>query len=560
MKRVRFVRTILAVVLIAGILVSGLSVTGAQDESRPLKVVMGAAGTNVIFDPSLAEDTTSHTFINMMFPGLAPPNETTGAIEHGMADEWTISDDLLTYTFKIHEGIPWVHWDADKGEVVESTDENGNVRYVTAQDFVYGVKRILDPATASAYAYVPAGWTKGGQAYNDGTGSADDVGVVALDDYTLQITASQPAGFLLSIFGTWLYAALPQWTIDEYGDGWTLPENIESYGDFVLKDYVAGASAVIVKNPFWPGTESHPVPKLEEIDTQMLDQSVALAAYEAGEVDMIEDIPLPDLPRLKVERPDEVHTVPQSCTYYYGFNVEKAPMDNVHLRRAFSLAIDRQTLIDAVLKGGQLPAGFFTPPIYAASPKQEDYPGYGVTSDPVKANEELQAYFDETGTTMADLPPITLMYNTSESHALIAQAIQQMWKDALGIEVQVSNQEWQTYIDTLQVDAPTIYRMGWCQDYSDPNNWLNDVFRSDSGNNYTNYADPAFDALLDEAKALTDNKARADLYAQAEQMLTWDAAAMAPIYFYVNIDLTQSYLNASTSILGAERYDKWSFK
>jgi oligopeptide transport system substrate-binding protein len=559
MKRVRFARIVLAVALITGILVSGLSLTGAQ-EMRPLKVVMGSAGTNVVFDPSLATDTTSHTFINMMFPGLAPRNETTGELEHGMADEWTISDDLLTYTFKLHQGIPWVRWDAGKGQVVESTDENGNVRYVTAQDFVYGVKRILDPATASDYAYIPAEWTKGGAAFNSGEGTADDVGIVALDDYTLQITASQPAGFLLNIYGTWLYAAVPQWAIDQYGDGWVLPGNMESYGDFVLKDYVAGASAVIVKNPFWPGTESHPVPQLDEIDTQMLDSSVALAAYEAGEVDMIEDVPLPDLPRLKVERPDELHIVPQSCTYAYEFNVTKPPVDNVHLRRAFSLAIDRQTLIDAVTKGEQIPAGFFTPPTYPSSPKQADYPGYGVSYDPERAKEELQAYFDETGTTLADLPPITLMYNTSEGHALIAQAIQQMWKDTLGIEVQVTNQEWQTYLNTLDEDPPQIHRYGWCEDYADPNSWLNDVFRSDSGNNHTRWVDPAFDALLDEAKTLTDDKARADLYAQAEQMITWDEAADMPIYYYTNIDLTQTYLNATTAVTGTERYDKWSFK
>jgi oligopeptide transport system substrate-binding protein len=558
MKLSRFVRMVLVVAVITGILVSGLAWTAAQQDQNILRV--GAGPSDTKFDPSIATDTVSHTVINMMFPGLAPANEMTSAPEHGMADEWTISDDLLTYTFKLHQGVSWVHWDAAKGEVVQSTDENGNVRYVTAQDFVYGLKRILDPATASQYAYIPAQWTKGGAAFNGGTGSADDVGIVALDDYTLQITASQPAGFLLNIFGTWLYAALPQWTIEEYGDGWTLPENIESYGDFVLKDFVPESSTVLVKNPFWTGTESHPVPQLDEIDISNLDSSVALAAYEAGELDMIEDPPLPDLARLKVERPDELTIVPSNCTYYYGFNVEKPPVDNVHMRRAFSLAIDRQTLIDAVTKGGQQPAGFFTPPIYDASPIQADYPGLGVSYDPVKAQEELQAYFDETGTTINDLPPITLMYNTSEGHALIAQAIQQMWKETLGIEVQVTNQEFQTYLATLDEDPPQIWRLGWCQDYSDPNNWLSDVFRSNSGNNNTNWGDPKFDALVDEAATLTDVQQRRDLYAQAEQILTWDAAAMAPIYFYTNIDLTQTYLNATTSYQGTERYDKWSFK
>jgi oligopeptide transport system substrate-binding protein len=262
MNHARVIRFGLVIAIITGLLLSGLSLTGAQDE-KVLRVGMGPSA--VIFDPSIATDTVSHTFINILFPGLAPPNESTSQVEHGMADEWTISDDLLTYTFKIHQGVPWVRWDPDAGEVVQSMDENGNVRYVTAHDFVYGVQRILDPATASDYAYIPAAWTMGGAEFNGGEGTVEDVGVVALDDYTLQITASEPAAFLLNIYGTWLYAAVPQWAIEEFGDGWTLPGNMESYGSFVLKDYVPETSATIVKNPFWTGTESHPVPRLDEI-------------------------------------------------------------------------------------------------------------------------------------------------------------------------------------------------------------------------------------------------------------------------------------------------------
>jgi oligopeptide transport system substrate-binding protein len=552
----RFTRIALGLALAMTLVWSATATVGAQD-AKVLKVVMGAAGTEVEWDVALATDTTSHTFIEMMYPGLAPRNEVTSEPEHGMATEWEISDDFLVYTFKIKEGVSWVVYDPESDQVVQATDEDGNVRYVTAHDFVYGALRTMDPATASDYGYLPAAWTAGGEAFNSGDGSVDDVQIVALDDYTLQITAPEPAAFLLQVYGLWVFTAQPQWAIEEYGDAWVLPGNYPSYGTFVLKEYEPGSHVVVVKNPFWEGTESHPVPKIDVIDAQMLDASAGLAAFEAGEVDTIESVPLPDLDRLRVERPDELFIGSVDCTYYYGFNVEKEPVNNVHMRRALSSAIDRQTLVDAILKGGQQPAGFFSRPNFAASPTQEEYPDLGVYSDPMKAQEELNAYFEDTGTSMDDLPPITLMHNTSESHAIIAQAVQQMWKDTLGIEVEVTNQEWQTYLDLLVNDAPQVWRLGWCADYPDPNNFLGDVFRSDSGNNNTNWGSEEFDSLIDEAKVLTDTQARKDLYARAEHILTWEDAAMAPIYFYTKLSMIADYLDATPSTIGVERYDKW---
>jgi len=548
-------RLLIALTLLASMIV-GLSTVSAQ-EPKILRVAMGSAGTNVVFDPSLATDTTSHTFINMLYPGLAPRDETTGTPQHGMAEEWTISDDLMTYTFKIKEGVPWVVYDPAAGAVVEVTDEAGNVRYVNAHDFVYSVKRTIAPETAADYAYVIANWVAGGNEYNAGTGSVDDVGIRAIDDYTLEIVSPNPAGFLLQIYGEWLANAQPQWAIEEYGDAWTLPGNYPAYGTFVLKTYEPGSSVEIVRNPFWQGTESHPVSALDEIHAVFLDASAALAAYEAGELDTIEEFPPLDFARLKVERPDELYVGPGSCTYYYGFNVEKAPADNVHMRRALSAAIDRQVITDAILGRGEVPAGFFERPNYAASATQEEFPELGAHSDPEVAREELALYFEETGYTLETMPPLTLMFNTSEAHALIAQAVQQMWVETLGIEAQVTNQEWQTYLETLEHDAPPVWRLGWCEDYQDPHNFLGDVMYSTSGNNDTNWSSDEFDSLVDQAQVMTDFEARKELYARAEHILTWEDAAMAPIYFYVNSSMIGTHLKASPSVLGTERYDKW---
>ncbi len=552
------VRVTLFMVLVLSLALTALAPVSAQ--GKILRVGMGAAGTTVEFDVALATDTTSHTFINMLFPGLAPRDETTGLPQHGMAESWTISEDSRTYTFSLKQGVPWVTYDAAADAVVEVTDEAGAVRYVTAQDFVYGALRTMDPATAAEYGYLPAEWTEGGEAFNSGEGSAEDVKIKALDDYTLEITSPEPAGFLLQVYGEWLFAAQPRWTIEENGDSWTLPGNYHSYGTFVLKEYEPGSRVEIVKNPFWTGTESHPVPALDVIEARFLDASASLAAFEAGELDTIEDIPLADLPRLKVERPDELYIGSRDCTYYYGFNVTKAPVDNVHMRRALSLAIDRQTLVDAILQGGQQPAGFFSRPNFAASATQEEYPDLGTRSDPELAKQELELYFQDTGNTLATIPPITLVHNTSEAHAIVAQAVQQMWKQNLGIEVGIANQEWQTYLDGLTVDPPQVWRLGWCADYSDPHNFLGDVFKSTSGNNHTMWGNEEFDALIDQAKVMADFEARKPLYACAEHILTWEDAAIAPIYFYTKLSMIGKHLDSSPSIIGIERYDKWDIK
>src|SRR5690606_14182174 len=198
--------------LLASLLV-GRTAVSAQDQ-KVLRVAMGAAGTPVIWDVALATDTTSHTFSEMMFVGLAPRDETTGLPQHGMAESWEISEYGRVYTFKIKEGVPWVVYDFEADEVVQVTDEAGEVRYVTAQDFGYGALRTMDPETASDYGYLPADWVEGGTAFNAGEGSREDVAIVALDDYTLQITAPEPAGFLLEVYGLWVFAAQPQWTIE----------------------------------------------------------------------------------------------------------------------------------------------------------------------------------------------------------------------------------------------------------------------------------------------------------------------------------------------------------
>jgi oligopeptide transport system substrate-binding protein len=472
---------------------------------------------------------------------------------------WEVSDDGLTYTFHIMEGISWVRYDADAGEVVQVTDDAGNVRMLTAHDFVYGIRRTLDPAVAGPYAYVLAPNVVNGQEANAGTVPVEDVGVSALDDYTLQIVATQPAAFLANIFGMWMSTAEPQWAIEENGEFWTEPENMQSYGPFALKEWLHDESITIVKNPFWQGTDPIPAPQLDEVYFTFLEDSAALANFEAGTLDT-SPAPLADLDRIRADPTlsEALYVGPLDCSYYYGFNIHKAPVDDVRVRRALSMAVDRQSLIDNVLKGGQEPAYFFTHPDNTAAPHAADYPQYVIGEDHAEAQALLQSYLDDNGITADQMPTITLMHNVSEGHARIAQAIQQMWADNLGLNVQIQTQEWAVYLETIATaeSAPQIWRNGWCADYPDASNYLYDVFNTVTVPR-AGFSNPEIDALTNQAKLETDTAVRTELYAQADYILSNEVAGIIPIYFYTSLSLTQPHVIRTYSRSGNQYYEKW---
>ena len=305
-----------------------------------------------------------------------------------------------------------------------------------------------------------------------------------IDEYTLALTFLEPAAYNAAIAGMWIGYAEPSWLIDDVGDKWTETGFFQGYGPYTLKEWVHDSFLTIVKNPFWPGTDEIPVPKIEEITGLMLDASPAMAEYESGNVDFVA-VPLADMDRVKADPvlSKELYIAPNLCTYYYGFNTSAPVVDDVRVRRALSMAVDRQSLIDNVLKGEQVPAQWFSRPGLAGSPTLEDHPDLGVKYDPEAAKAELQGYLDEMGVAAADLD-LTLMFNTSEGHQRIAEAIQQMWKDNLGVEVKLVNQEWGVYLDTIKgLETPQIWRLGWCLDYADANNFIREVFGKNGGAN-----------------------------------------------------------------------------
>ena len=549
-------------------------------EKSNLKVLRLVAGSSDIpsIDPSHASQSTEIQVIGTNSIGLVRQNEQTAEIEKGMATSYEVSDDGTVYTFHLMDNVPWVKWDANKGEVVKVQDCEGNDRMVTAEDFKYGVLRTLDPRTASEYAYVLTPYLKGADEFN--SASTDDpdglaelasaVGVEVLDPQTIQFTFNTAGVYNLNLLGLWVAHAQPKWLIEgddcteARGDRWTEQGFYEGYGPYTLKEWVHDYYMTLVKNPFWPGTETVPVAKIDEIKLTVLDESTALAEFEAGNLD-VTGIPSGDMDRITTDPvlKDMIEQTFTLGTEFYAFNTQLAPTDDARVRKALSMAIDREALVTNVVKGG-IPAPFFTNPGVAGGPKPEKYPDLGIRYDPQGAKQLLDEYLTEKGIT-ADQLQIALMYNTSEGHKQNAEAIQAMWKENLGVTVNLINQEWKVYIKQRTEGKENIYRSSWVQDYPDANNFLFEVFGPGTGyQNVVKWSEGSsydqFLKLITDAAVESDPAKRMDLYAQAEKILVQDEAIVAPLFWYSTPVLVRSTVQDLPSITGYDHWEKWDIQ
>jgi oligopeptide transport system substrate-binding protein len=501
-------------------------------------------------DPALSTDTTSVQCVELLFLGLTDFDDETLEVIPELATEWSASADGLTWTFKMRDDVSWVHYDPATKKVTKQ-------RPVTAHDVVYGVQRTLNPETASDYAYVDY-IIKNAEAVNTGESTdLDSIGVRAIDDYTVEFTLEQAAGYFPGIAGMWVNRPQPREAIEAGGDTWTEPGTIWTNGPYVLDTWEHENRMVMMKNPEYYDAEDV---SIEQVNFFMVNEdSTAFAMYENGELD-VANAPLDDIDRIKADATlsEELYIAPSLCTYYYGFNTTKPPFDNPLVRQAFSYAVDRQKLIDTVTKGEQRPAkSLACPGIFGSVADNDDF--VGISFDPDKAQELLTeaGYPDGQG-----LPEVTLMFNTSEGHQKIAEFMQQSWKENLGVEVKLANQEWAVYLDTLDEDAPQIYRNGWCADYPDANNWLLEVFHPTKSQNNPKWdpASPGAQAYMkavEDAAASSDPDERQALYFEAEKILTVDEAIIIPIYYYTSVVCTKPYVERSYAPLGGEHIDKW---
>lgn len=504
-------RVLASVLVIIGL----LSVSGAAE-----KVLRWNLGTEPpTLDPALANDTTSLLVIGQIFLGLTDYNPATGEIIGELATHWEVSDDGLIWTFHLRQDAVW-------------TDGTP----VTAYDVEYSMKRMLDPATAAKPANLL--WVvKGAYAFNTGKGSADEVGIRAIDEYTVQFELDHPIVFFPAL-ATRVVVPVPKQAVEKYGDKWTEPEHIVCNGPYMLKEWVHDHYLVLVKNPTFYDAASV---KIDKIYCYMIvEESTALAMYEAGELDVCRTIPPAELDRIKADPvlSKELHTTPRLGTYYFGFNCEKPPFDNPLVRKAFASAIDREALVNYLLKGGQKPALTFISP---GVPGHIDgyVEGIGHPYDPEKARQ----YLAEAGYPNGEgFPEVTLMFNTSELHREIAQFAQQCWKNVLNVKVNLANQEWKVYLETLAYNAPQIFRLGWMASYPDGYDYLKRNFDSRVPENYSRYRNPEFDHAVDMLERERDPEKRMEWFRIAEKLICEIDTALIPLYYYTMNELTKPYV------------------
>ncbi|PTQ57952.1 MAG: Oligopeptide ABC transporter, periplasmic oligopeptide-binding protein OppA [Candidatus Carbobacillus altaicus] len=468
--------------------------------------------------PTLATDTTSGTVLTHVMEGLTRYGE-GGKTIPGIAESWDVSDDGMKYVFHLRDA----KW--------------SDGQPVTAHDFEYAWKKLLDPNTAADYAY-QLFYLKNGEAYNEGNASADDVGVKALDDKTLEVQLESPTPYFDSLTAFYPLFPIPK-HVDETNPDWHKDaKTYVSNGPFLMEEWVHDSKIVLKKNPnYWAQNEV----KLATITMAMVnDENTEYQMYETGALDVA--TPPTDLTKKLIDE-GKAKVEPYFGVYYLTFNTEDPIMKNANIRRALSLAIDRQSLIDNILQGGQLPAMALVPP-GAPGVKgdfREEQGDLFKDHDVEQAKKYLEAGLKELS--LDKLPPIEYKYNTQAGHQKIAEAIQQMWKNDLGIETKLTNEEWKVYLDSLGQGNYQIGRMGWIGDYLDAMTFI-DLFMTGGGNNYPKWSNAEYDALIKEAKSTNDHDTRIKKMQEAEKLLI-DEMPIAPIYFYTTVYMEKPYVKGA---------------
>lgn len=461
-------------------------------------------------DPQLNEETSGFHVIRDLFEGLMS-QDADGNLVPGVATGFTVTPDNKTYTFTLRPDAKWSNGDP-----------------VTAGDFVYGWRRAADPATASPYAwYVELTSIENAAEVIAGEAAPVTLGVTAVDDLTLEVRLTQSLPYFpnMTTYAT-LFPA-HQATIEAHGSEWTRPENMVSNGAFVLKEHVPNEFHTRVKSPtYWDADNVI----MEEVTGLVInDVNQALTRYRAGELDHLEPLPPGQFPSLKEEMPDQATSVPRLCSYYYTFNFSDSgheALKDVRVRQALSFAIDRDVIVNGVLQGGQYPAYNFTH--RATAGFEVPNIAYGQMTQ-AERDAAAVALIEEAGFGKDNPLELNFIYNTSESHKAIANVVSQMWKQKLGVSLNITNFEWKTYLTIRGNQEFDVARSAWCGDYNEASTFL-DVLTSRSSYNDGKYISAEVDKLMAASKTMEDPSGA---YEQVETILAEDMA-IAPIYHYAN--------------------------
>ncbi|MBS9777303.1 MAG: peptide ABC transporter substrate-binding protein [Gammaproteobacteria bacterium] len=498
---------------------AGLTLAASVNAEMVLRRGNGAEPQSI--DPQISEGVPASNILRDLFEGLVAEDK-DGKNVPGVAKSWEISEDGLTYTFHLRD-TTWTNGDP-----------------VTAGDFVYAWQRGVNPATGTNYAFLLYPIANAEAISKGEEKDLSKLGAKAIDDKTLEVKLSGPTPYFLGMLNHSVAYPVPKKVVEKLGKEWTRAENVVSNGPFKMSKWVPQASIELVKSDtYW----DKDVVKLDKVIFYPTEnQNAELKRFRAGELDWTNEIPLDQLKFIKKEMPDQFKVANYLGTYYYGLNTSKAPFkDNLPLRKALTLAINREVLVNKVTGAGETPAyGFVVPGVQGAIP-------YLPAEAKLTQKERLEMakkLYNEAGYSKDKPLEVELRYNTSENHKKVAIAVAAMWKQSLGIKVNLVNEEWKVYLQTRKQKNTQVFRAGWIGDYNDPNTFL-DLFLSGSGLNDVSFNSPEFDKLMAEAAQETDADKRAQLLNTAEKIFV-DSYSLIPIYHYVTKRMVSPKLKGYT--------------
>ena len=468
-------------------------------------------------DPQLAESNEAFNIILDCFSGLV--NITPkGKIVPDLADKWNNKDNTV-WTFHLRPGIVW-----------------SNGKPITADDVVFSWQRLVDPKTASPYASFAANaHILNADAISDGKMPASALGVKALDASTIQVTLSQPVSYFLQFVGHPSLFPVSKADVEKYGNKWTQPENIVTSGAYKPTQWVVNEKLVAERNDKYWDNKATVINQVTYLP--IADQAAMINRYKTGEIDITDTIPTIQYQSLKKTYTDQIHSTDLLGVYYYKFNTAKAPFNDIRVREALNLALNKKIIAEKVVGQGQKPADTlmplniggmkFTPPDYSAWSQE-------------KRNTEAKKLLAEAGFNAQHPLSLNLLYNTSQDHQRIAIAATSMWKKNLGANVSMSNQEWKTMLETMRQGNFDLVRYTWLADYNEPSTFFN-TFRTNDTQNTTKYSNPNFDKALKQASEDSSPAKIKQDYQVASDILSHDIPAI-PVYYYVQNQLVKPFI------------------
>ncbi len=565
-------RTIASVIMLALLLSIGFSsvvhaqdsVTLNRDDPSMVTYYTHDGDLSVERDPQLAGSTISVRWVDNIFLGLTDLSPETAEVRPEFATEWSSSADGLTWTFKLRDDVPWVSWNP-------KTQEAKVMRMVTAQDVVTGTRRACNATLGGSYGPVTASFIAGCKAVLDSAAPTKElfegVGVKAVDDHTVQFTLVSPTGFFPAVASLWTLRPVPAEQIDTFGAAWIDPENAWSDGPFLVDTVTPGVGRTLIRNPFMPKDLRGPG-NLDRVSVLVInDASTLLSAYRNGQVDMVRSGSLPagETEGLKADASlkDQLLYINGIGIDYLSFNNGKPPFDDVHVRRAFSAAIDREAIIKDAAGGLGTPTIHLIPPSIPLAPAVDQI---GVGYDPEYAVAEL-AKSPYPG--CKGFPEVHSVSQPGRRTNYVEFLIK-AWSTVLGCDSALFQNEviedFSNMIPVISITndmakRPEWHPIGWGPDYPDANNYDGDIIKCDIDNAFTSRPCSEVDDLIQKAREETDPAKRKDMYAQIEEMFFGKDGLMpiAPIRLASAYALYQTYLTGPIETDGQVGGEHWDW-